>query len=440
MWGPALALNLLWVSVSLTGSSSQWRGANSPRGHYHRVQYGHCTYTFVLPEPGHCRANKQQDTNALQRDAPPSEPDTSLQKLRHLETATENNTQWLLKVLNQTSRIEIQLLENSLSTNKLEKQLMLQTNEISKIQERNCLLERKVSDIEAKHRAELSSMKKEKELLQQLVGHQVNTIRELEKRLLSASSNNSGLQQQQLELLQTVHHLIALISQGKAMGKKEDKIFRDCADALESGANVSGIYTIHIENMTEHRKVYCDMETSGGGWTVIQRRVNGSTDFQRNWREYKMGFGDGAGEYWLGNEAIYLLTSQRLHSLRIELRDWDGNQVYSFYEKFHLSSEKQNYRLFLKGYSGTAGRQSSLALHGASFSTRDADHDNCHCKCALMLTGGWWFDACGLSNLNGMYYTVGNNIRKLNGIKWHYFRGPSYSLQATTMMIRPGDF
>ncbi|GCC17089.1 hypothetical protein chiPu_0017445 [Chiloscyllium punctatum] len=396
MWGPALALNLLWVSVSLTGSSSQWRGANSPRGHYHRVQYGHCTYTFVLPEPGHCRANKQQDTNALQRDAPPSEPDTSLQKLRHLETATENNTQWLLKlegyiqdnirsemsqmqqsavqnhtvtmleigthllsqtaeqtrkltdveaqVLNQTSRIEIQLLENSLSTNKLEKQLMLQTNEISKIQERNCLLERKVSDIEAKHRAELSSMKKEKELLQQLVGHQVNTIRELEKRLLSASSNNSGLQQQQLELLQTVHHLIALISQGKAMGKKEDKIFRDCADALESGANVSGIYTIHIENMTEHRKVYCDMETSGGGWTVIQRRVNGSTDFQRNWREYKMGFGDGAGEYWLGNEAIYLLTSQRLHSLRIELRDWDGNQVYSFYEKFHLSSEKQNYR------------------------------------------------------------------------------------------------
>ncbi|XP_048406069.1 angiopoietin-1 [Stegostoma tigrinum] len=493
MWLAALALNLLWVSVSLTGPSSQWRRADSPRGHYHRVQHGQCSYTFVLPHPGHCGTSmQQQDTNALQRDAPPSEPETSFQKLRHLETATENNTQWLLKlegyiqdsirsemaqmqqsavqnhtvtmleigthllsqtaeqtrrltdveaqVLNQTSRIEIQLLENSLSTNKLEKQLILQTTEINKIQERNRLLERKVSDIEAKHRTELGSMRKEKELLQQLVGHQVNAIRELEKRLLTASSNNSGLQQQQLKLLETVRHLISLITQGKAVGKKEDKIFRDCADALQSGANVSGIYTIHIENMTEHRKVYCDMETSGGGWTVIQRRVNGSTDFQRNWREYKMGFGDGAGEYWLGNEAIYLLTSQRVHSLRIELRDWDGNQVYSLYEKFHLSSEKQNYRLFLKGYSGTAGHQSSLALHGASFSTRDADHDNCHCTCALMLTGGWWFDACGLSNLNGMYYTVGNNIRKLNGIKWHYFRGPSYSLQATSMMIRPLDF
>eukprot|EP00061_Rhincodon_typus_P015287 g42882.t1 len=75
--------------------------------------------------------------------------------------------------------------------------------------------ERKVSDIEAKHRAELGSMRKEKELLQQLVGHQVNAIQELEKRLLTAISNNSGLQQQQLKLLDTVRHLITLITQGK---------------------------------------------------------------------------------------------------------------------------------------------------------------------------------------------------------------------------------
>lgn len=42
-----------------------------------------------------------------------------------------------LQVLNQTSRLEIQLLENSLSTNKLEKQLMIQTNEISKLHDKN---------------------------------------------------------------------------------------------------------------------------------------------------------------------------------------------------------------------------------------------------------------------------------------------------------------
>lgn len=55
-------------------------------------------------------------------------------------------------------------------------------------------------------------------------------------------------------------------------------------------------------------------------------------------------------------------------------------------------------------------------------------------------SAGWWFDACGFSNLNGIYYAVGHNIRKLNGIKWHHFRGPSYSLRSTAMMIRPYNF
>lgn len=50
---------------------------------------------------------------------------------------------------------------------------------------------------------------------------------------------------------------------------------------------------------------------------------------------------------------------------------------------------------------------------------------------------GWWFDACGLSNLNGIYYPAGRHLRKLNGIRWHYFQGPSYSLRATRMMVRP---
>lgn len=126
--------------------------------------------------------------------------------------------------------------------------------------------------------------------------------------------------------------------------------------------------------------------------------------------------------------------------LRIELMDWEGNRAYSQYDRFHIGNEKQNYRLYLKGHTGTAGKQSSLILHGADFSTKDADNDNCMCKCALMLTGGWWFDACGPSNLNGMFYTAGQNHGKLNGIKWHYFKGPSYSLRSTTMMIRPLDF
>nr|XP_008106459.1 PREDICTED: angiopoietin-1 isoform X2 [Anolis carolinensis] len=415
---------------------------------YNRIQHGQCTYTFILPEQdGNCRESttEQYNTNALQRDAPHMEQDFSTQKLQRLEHVMENYTQWLQKVLNQTSRLEIQLLENSLSTYKLEKQLLQQTHEIFKIHEKNSLLEHKILEMEERHKEELDTLKEEKENLQSLVSRQTYIIQELERQLTKATTNNSILQKQQLELMDTVHSLVNMCSKEgvvlKNPKREDDKPFRDCADAYQAGFNKSGVYTIYVNNISEPKKVFCNMDILGGGWTVIQHREDGSLDFQKNWKEYKMGFGSPSGEYWLGNEFIFVITtSQRHYSLRIELTDWEGSRAYSQYDRFYIGSEKQNYRLYLKGHSGTAGKQSSLILHGADFSTKDADNDNCMCKCALMLTGGWWFDACGPSNLNGMFYSAGQHHGKINGIKWHYFKGPSYSLRSTTMMIRPLDF
>ena len=70
------------------------------------------------------------------------------------------------------------------------------------------------------------------------------------------------------------------------------------------------------------------METDGGGWTVFQRRQDGSVDFYRNWTDYENGFGNLTGEFWLGLSKINRLTKAS-NTLRVDLEDFDGNTSYA---------------------------------------------------------------------------------------------------------------
>lgn len=495
MW-PLLALALSCELVAATAYSSFRRSMESAGKRQYQVQHGACSYTFLLPEVDNCRsASSTYVSNAVQRDAP-LDYDDSVQRLQVLENILENNTQWLMKletyiqdsvrkemvelqqhavqnqtaamleigtsllnqtaaqtrkltdveaqVLNQTTRLELQLLEHSLSTNKLEKQISDQTSEINKLQDKNSLLEQKVLAMEDQHVLQLRSLRAEKDQLRLLVSKQSSVIDALEKQLASATVNSSTLQRQQHDLMDTVHGLLAKLAtappKNTLAAKETPASFSDCAQVLKSGLTASGVYTLTFPNSTQELKAYCDMETGGGGWTVIQRRQDGSVDFQRTWREYKEGFGDPAGEHWLGNEFVSQVTSQRRFLLRIQLQDWEGNEAYALYEHFGLAREELNYRIHLQGLSGTAGKLSSISQPGTDFSTKDADNDRCICRCSQMLTGGWWFDACGPSNLNGMYYPQRQSTSKFNGIKWYYWKGSGYSLRGTAMMIRPAGF
>ena len=78
-------------------------------------------------------------------------------------------------------------------------------------------------------------------------------------------------------------------------------------------------------------------------------------DFNRNWTNYKAGFGSPAGEHWLGNDKLHRLTSQRAYELRIDLEDWEGNTRYAVYDNFSVADESDNYRLSFGSYHGTAG-------------------------------------------------------------------------------------
>ncbi|XP_071836971.1 uncharacterized protein [Apostichopus japonicus] len=273
----------------------------------------------------------------------------------------------------------------------------------------------------------------------------------------------------------------------------------NCQDAYNAGKRDGGTYIIKPTIwLGSPFPVYCNM-TDGGGWTVFQRRVDGSVDFYRNWKSYKEGFGKPDHEFWLGNDKLYHLTNQGLYTLRIDLVDREGTQYYAKYDLFRINDENDKYRLSeLGAFSGTARnsgnglytlridlvdregtqyyakydlfrindendkyRLSELgafsgtarnsgngkdALHhhmNQAFSTHDRDNDGFWNKdCARVRHGGWWYDHCCTANLNSDY-----NVNHITSSKeccggktsvcWKYLSGPDHNLKYTEMKIRP---
>lgn len=203
---------------------------------------------------------------------------------------------------------------------------------------------------------------------------------------------------------------------------------------------------------------------------VFQRRMDGQTDFWRDWEDYAHGFGNISREFWLGwcltrmggnqgrdgsdtrnlmksrspppgNEALHSLTRSGDYSLRVDLQA--GNEaVFAQYDSFRVDSAAENYRLHLEGYHGTAGEGraweeggqcrggphcsfhacpgDSMSYHsGSVFSARDRDPNNLLISCAVSYRGAWWYRNCHYANLNGLYgSTVDHQVRGWRQPEW----------------------
>ena len=149
----------------------------------------------------------------------------------------------------------------------------------------------------------------------------------------------------------------------------------------------------------------CDMTSDGGKWMVIQHRINGSVDFYLNWTDYVNGFGDLEGEFWYGLENMHCLTTREDVELRIELGYGIVPSIVWTYQLFKVGGADTNYRLTIGQGTGVGGTHDAMAIsNGASFTTRDNDHDTwIAANCAKVFGGAWWSKSCYQANLNGKY-------------------------------------
>ncbi|XP_015780092.1 PREDICTED: ficolin-2-like [Acropora digitifera] len=206
---------------------------------------------------------------------------------------------------------------------------------------------------------------------------------------------------------------------------------KSCLQVLQSGNNSTGVYRIYPDG-NKPITVSCDMTTDGGGWTVFQRRLDGSIDFYRGWTDYKVGFGNLNGEFWLGNDNLHRIAASGNMTLRVDLEDFDGKAVFAEYSIFKVADGSDKYRLLIGGYNGTF-----LSFHSKMrFSAKDQDNDSLNIHCAVTYKGAWWYNNCHTSNLNGQYLS-GPHATLGDGINWKTFRGYSYSLKRSEMKLRP---
>ena len=86
---------------------------------------------------------------------------------------------------------------------------------------------------------------------------------------------------------------------------------------------------------------------------------------RRTWADYRSGFGDLFGEFWLGNNNIFLLTNQASYKLRVDLWDFNSTRRHAQYMYFKIGGERDRYRLTVLNYTGNI--RDGLSHHNGQY-------------------------------------------------------------------------
>ncbi|PIK58394.1 putative fibrinogen-like protein A-like [Apostichopus japonicus] len=132
---------------------------------------------------------------------------------------------------------------------------------------------------------------------------------------------------------------------------------------------------IKPDSYSDPFEVYCDNTDSSGGWTVIQRRTDGSIDFRRDWDSYKSGFGFLSHEFWLGNEKLSFLTNQKKYQMVFEITTSEGYLIRVSYDHFRISDAFSHFKLV------NLGNYFGEDTDAITFCPSNMDFDICSTAC-----------------------------------------------------------
>ena len=149
---------------------------------------------------------------------------------------------------------------------------------------------------------------------------------------------------------------------------------------------------------------------------LIQQNVDGSNFFDRSWAEFKVGFGDTSGNFWLGNDLISQLSLTGNYKLRFDLQKFGTNDWYwAEYTTFTVLGEASNYTLQVGGYSSNTSYDALDYNNGMMFTTYDRDNDlRSGSNCAQENQGGFWYHSCAVCSVTSARSTTFDDFRWYN--------------------------
>ncbi|CAH1792728.1 unnamed protein product [Owenia fusiformis] len=217
------------------------------------------------------------------------------------------------------------------------------------------------------------------------------------------------------------------------------------------GERKSGINDIHPLGGSSF-KAKCEEN-----WLMVAHRFDGSVDFYRTWAEYKTGFGDPSGEYFIGlNNLLSLFTGDRNYVLRLEFTTWDGRSETAEYYVFRLGLTQRETAIRLEDFRGSGKDVMSSSHHyhysqgqvdDNPFSTWDNEYEYAMTNCSALRRGAWWWyrpergseiynergvdmedqDYCGFTNPFGRYMNESKCDIEYGCMSWLGWPGELFS-------------